>query len=133
MTVSIRSVYRDAAGEIQSAPAEVTVPGRDVMVRYAFQRKTWWAPWRWDRLVLRTDRECQLPSLTVVRRIGRIMPLHPEHGEPVFSLPGTQLFPDRPLSVRIPGLGGHEPGRLACFFSGDPPDGISLVPARSRR
>jgi hypothetical protein len=133
VTVSIRSIYRDAAGEIQSAPAEVTVPGRDVMVRYAFQRKTWWAPWRWDRLVLRTDRECQLPSLTVVRRIGRIMPLHPEHGEPVFSLPGTQLFPDRPLSVRIPGLGGHEPGRLACFFSGDPPDGISLVPARSRR
>jgi hypothetical protein len=51
----------------------------------------------------------------------------------VFSLPDAQLFPGRPLSVRIPGLGRHEPGCLACFFSGGPPDGISLVPARSRR
>jgi len=133
VTVSIRSLYRDAAGEILSAPAEVPVPGRDVMVRYAFRRKTWWAPWRWDRLVLRADRECRLPSLTVVRKTGRIMPLRAEQGEPVFSLPGAQLFPGRPLSVRIPGLGRHEPGWLACFFSGEPPDGISLVPARSRR
>jgi hypothetical protein len=133
VTVSIRSVYRDAAGEILSAPAGVTVPGRDVMVRYAFQRKTWRTPWRRDRLVLRADRECRLPSLTVVRKTGRIMPLHPEQGEPVFSLPSAQLAPGRTLSVRIPDLGRHEPGQLACFFSGDPPEGISLVPDRSRR
>jgi hypothetical protein len=133
VTVSIRSLYRDAAGEILSPPAEVTVPGRDVTVRYAFRRKTWWAPWRWDRLVLRADRECRLPSLTVVHKTGRIMPLRPEQGEPVLSLPGAQLVPGRPLSVRIPGLGRREPGWLACFFSGDPPEGISLVPARSRR
>lgn len=131
--VSIRSVYRDAAGEILSAPVDATVPGRDVLVCYAFHRKTWWAPWRWDRLVLRADRECQLPSLTVVRRTGRVMPLRPEQGVPVFSLPGPRLSPGRPLSVRIPGLDRREPARLACFFSGESPDGISLVPVRSQR
>ena len=133
VTISIRSIYRDAAGEILSAPAEIPVPGRDVIVRYAFQRAVWWAPWRRDRLILRADRECLLPPVMVVRRAGRIIPLRPEQGEPVFSLPDTQLFAGRPLSVRIPGLSHHEPDRLACFFAGDPPDGISLVPARSRR
>ena len=133
VTISIRSIYRDAAGEILSAPAEIPVPARDVIVCYAFQREVWWAPWRRDRLVLRADRECRLPPLTVVRRAGRIMALRPEQGEPVFSLPGAHLFAGRPLSVLIPGLGRPEPDRLACFFSGDPPDGISLVPARSRR
>lgn len=133
VTISIRSVYRDASGEILSVPARVPVPGRDIMVRYAFQLKTWWAPWRRDRLLLRADQECRLPSLTVVHKAGRIMPLRAEQGEPVADVPGAQLAPGRLLSVPIPDLDRRGAGWLACFFSGDPPDGISLVPATTRR
>ena len=133
LTVSVRSVYRDADGEITSVPAQVAVPGRDVTVRYAFQRKAWWAPWQRDRLILRTDRECTLPPLTVVYKAGRIMPLRAEQGTPVSELPGADLSPDRPLSVPVPAPPRRGPGWLVCFFSGDPPDGISLVPAESRR
>jgi hypothetical protein len=133
VTVSIRSVYRDATGEILSTPFELPIPGRDIVVRYAFRRRTRWAPWRRDRLVLRADRACQLPSLTVVHRTGRIMPLRPEQGEPVCSLPEVRLPQGRRLSVPIPTLRLARPGRLACFFAGEPPDSISLVPDRSRR
>jgi hypothetical protein len=133
VTISIRSVYRDASGEILSVPAQVPVPGRDILVRYAFERKTWWAPWRRDRLLLRADQECRLPPLTVVHKAGRIMPLRAEQGELVTNVPGAQLAPGRLLSVPIPDLNRHTAGWLACFFSADPPDGISLVPAPSRR
>jgi hypothetical protein len=133
VTVSIRSVYRDASGEILSVPAQVRVPGRDVLVRYAFQRRTWWAPWRRDRLLLQADQECRLPSLTVVHKAGRIMPLRAEQGEPVANVPGAQLAPGRLLSVPIPDVDRRTAGWLACFFAGDPPDGISLVPATDRR
>ena len=133
LTVSVRSVYRDADGEITSVPAEVTVSGRDVTVRYAFQLKAWWAPWRRDRLILRTDRECTLPPLTVVYKAGRIMPLRAEQGTPVAGLPATDLSPDRPLLVPIPAPPRRGPGWLVCFFSGDPPDGMALVRAESRR
>jgi hypothetical protein len=133
LTVSVRSVYRDADGEITSVPAQVEVPGRDVTVRYAFLHKAWWAPWRRDRLILRTDRECTLPPLTVVYKAGRIMPLRAEQGTPVAELPGADLSPDRPLSVPVPAPARRGPGWLVCFFSGDPPDGISLVPTESRR
>ncbi len=133
VTVSVRSIHRDATGEIASVPAQVSVLGRDVTVRYAFRRKTWWAPWRRDRLVLRTDRECQLPPLTVVHKAGRIMPLRAEQGTLIFRLPSTNLSPARPLSVQIPVPGCRGPDWLVCFFSGDPPGDISLVPAESRR
>ena len=133
VTVLVRSVYRDARGEIASDPVTVCVPGQDATVRYAFRRKTWWAPWRRDRLILRTDRECKLPQLTVVHKAGRIMPLRAEQGTPIFHLPSTDLSPDRPLSVQIPVPACRGPGWLVCFFSGDPPDDISLVRAESRR
>jgi hypothetical protein len=133
VTVRVRSLHRDASGEIASVPTQVSVPGRDVMVCYAFRRKSRWTPWRRGRLVLRTDRECRLPSLTVVHKAGRIMPLRAEQGTPIFRLPSTDLSPGRPLSVPIPAPACRGPDWLVCFFSGDPPGGISLVPAGNGR
>ena len=133
LTVSVRSLYRDASGEIASVPAEVSVPGRDVTVRYAFRRKTRWAPWRRDRLVLRADRECALPPLAVVHKAGRIMPQRAEQGTLIAELPGTNLSPARPLSVPVPAPARRGPDWLVCFFAGDPPGDISLIPAENRR
>jgi hypothetical protein len=131
-TVSVRSLHRDTEGEIVSEPAQATVPGLGVTVLYAFHRKTRWRPWRRNRLVLTADQACRVPPMVVVYRAGRVMPLRPEQGSPVLHLAGADLSPAAPLSVPVPLPAQHGPGWLACFFSEDPPDGMSLVPAESR-
>jgi hypothetical protein len=130
-TVSVRSLHRDAEGEIVSAPAEITVPGSGVTVRYAFRRRTRSRPWRRNRLVLTADQACRVPPIVVVHRPGRVMPLRPEQGSQIFHLPGADLSPAAPLSVRVPLPAQEGPDWLACFFCADPPDGIALVPAEN--
>jgi len=129
---SVRSVHRDAEGEIISAPAEIPVPARDVTVRYAFRRRTRWTPWRRSRLVLAADRAVRIPPLVVVHSVGRVMPMRAEQGTPIVRLPGADLPRAAPWSVRIPAPPRRDPDWLACFFDGDPPAGIALVRAGHR-
>jgi hypothetical protein len=129
---SVRSVHRDAEGEIISPPAEIPVPARDVTVRYAFRRRTRWTPWRRSRLVLSADRAVRIPPLVVVHSAGRAMPMRAQQGTPIFRLPGADLPRAASWSVRIPAPPRRDPDWLACFFDGVPPDGIALVRAGHR-
>ncbi len=131
--VSVRSIYRDADGEIASAPVEEKVPGRHVTVRYVFRgRQTRWTPWRRTRLVLTADQAVLLPSLIVVHSLQRVMPLRPEQGTPILRLPEASLSPTTPLSVRVPAPPRRGPDWLTCFFEDNSGEGISLVRAGSR-
>lgn len=125
--VSVVTVHRDADGEIVSPAVEATVPGQEVTVRYAFRRRTKWAPWQRSRLVLTTDRPCRIPPLTVVHSPGRILPLRVESGTPILRLPAVDLSPGIPLSVPVPEPDGVAESRLGCFFAGPAPAGITLV------
>jgi hypothetical protein len=130
-TVSVVTVRRDADGEIVSPPVTVTVPGQEVTVGYSFQRRSPWTPWRPTRLLLRADRSCRIPPLTVVRSPGRVLPLRAESGTPILRLPELDLSPSAPFSVTVPEPAGTGESRLACFFAGSAPAGITLV-AESR-
>jgi hypothetical protein len=125
--VTVVTVHRDADGEIVSPAVEATVPGPGVTVRYAFRRRTKWAPWQRSRLILTTDRPCQIPPLTVVHSPGRVLPLRVESGTPILRLPAIDLSPDAPLSVPVTEPDGAGESRLGCFFAGPTPAEITLV------
>jgi hypothetical protein len=125
--VSVATVRRDADGEIISPALKVTVPGQEVTVHYAFQRRNRWTPWRQSRLMLRADRSCRIPPLTVVRSPGRVLPLRAESGTPILQLPEVELSPGAPYSVTIPEPADSGESRLGCFFAGPAPAGIALV------
>ena len=130
--VSVRSVYRDAGGEIVSEPAEKAVPAGDVIVCYAFRRRKRWLPWRQSQLVLTADQAIRMPPLVVVHTTGRVMPLRAEQGTPILRWPGAELSPSTSFSVRIPAPPHRGPDWLTCFFDGDSGNGISLVRAGHR-
>jgi hypothetical protein len=124
-TVRVRAVRHDAAGEIASPPLEVTVPGQDVAVRYAFRS----APWRRTRLVLTADRACRVPPLVVVRGPGRVMPLRAESGLVILRTPALDLRPGKPLSVPVPVPAGADQTWLGCFVADNSSAGIALIRA----
>ena len=103
------------------------MPGLEVTVHYAFRRRTRWTPWRQSQLLLRADRSCRIPPLTVVHSRGRVLPLRVESGTPILRLPAVDLSPSAPLTVPIPEPDDSGESRLGCFFAGPPPAGIALV------
>jgi len=68
----------------------------------------------------------------VVHSSERVMPTRAEQGTPIFRLPGADLPQSASWSVRIKAPPRRNPDWLACFFDGDPPDGIALVRAGYR-
>ena len=126
-SVSVVTIRRDADGEIVSPAVEATVPGPEITVRYAFQRRTRWTPWRPSKLVLLADRPCRIPPLTIVHSPGRVLPLRPESGTPILRLPEVDLSPGLPFSVTFPEPESSGESRLTCFFAGSVPTGIALV------
>jgi hypothetical protein len=77
--------------------------------------------------MLRADRSCRIPPLTVVRSPGRVLPLRAESGTPILRLPEVDLSPGAPYSVTIPEPADPGESRLGCFFAGPVPAGIALV------
>lgn len=114
--VSVRTVVSDGDGTLRSRPIVTAVPATGATVRYQFGR-----PLLARRraatavLTLTADQRCRLPPLVVVHRAGGLVPLRPEQGEVIHTVPAGDLDPDHPRTLRIKVPAARDGSRLACF------------------
>ncbi len=126
--VSVRTVLRDDTGTLRSRPVVTTVPAIGPQVRYEFRRP------RLARrrsstavLVLTTDQRCRLPPLLVVHRAGGVLPLRPEQGEVIHTVPARDLEAGNPLMLRITVPAARDGSRLACFPAPEATPAVTLI------
>lgn len=109
--VEVRAVYPHSGGQLNAAPARVTVPGRAVAVRYRI-RTRWWR--RRQRTVeFSAEQAAQLPALLIVQATGPYPPDRPAGSETLVRVEPQPIGPGQRLAVSVPVRRG--PGWLACF------------------
>lgn len=124
--VSVRTMVRDGTRMVRSRPLVTGVPATTPQVHYEFRRP------RLVRrrssaavLVLTADRPCRLPSLVVVHRADNVLPLRPEQGTVIHTVPSCDLDPAEPLALQIKVPSGR--GGLACFTAPGAADSVTLI------
>ncbi len=109
--VEVRAVYPHSGGQLNAAPAGVTVPGRAVAVRYRI-RTRWWR--RRQRTVeFSAERATQLPALLIVQATGPYPADLPAGSETLLRVEPQPIGPGQRLAVSVSVRRG--PGWLACF------------------
>ncbi len=125
--VSVRTVLRDGAGILRSRPVVTTVPAIAPQVRYEFRRRRLAGRRSATAvLVLTADQRCRVPPLIVVHRAGGVLPLRPEQGTVIHTVPAGDLEPGDPLTLRIKVPSARD-GSLACFPAPEAAAAVTLI------
>jgi hypothetical protein len=132
VTVSVCTVagHRGEGGVSRAVTA--TVGGEPTRVVYAVQATGLPGRRRHD-IVLASERPCRLPGIIVVHRKDGVLPLRPDSGTTIATLPPRDLAAGVRVSVPL-GRQVRPLSGLACFLDPCSPsvDEVTLVPAPSR-
>ena len=121
--VEVWAAFKEAGGEVFTAPAETEVPGIGVPVRYSFRRVP--GPLgtirrrRLRELVLTSEHPCILPALVVIesKRPGIPRDLH-DDDDILAKIPGRPIEPGEELR-EVVRLGPRGPSWIGCFIDPD--------------
>jgi hypothetical protein len=132
VTVSVCTVAGHRGEDGVSQAVTATIGGERTRVVYAVVASGLPGRRRHD-IVLTSEQSCRLPGIIVVHRKDGVLPLRPDSGATIATLPPRELAAGQRVSVQL-GRQVRPLSGLACFLdpSSSSADEVTLVPAPSR-